>query len=265
MDDVARYNQERWNELAESNILYSRPYLDLDRQSARAVLDPYGVMGEIDGKDVLCLASGGGQQSAACAVLGARVTVIDLSPIQLQRDRDAAQHYNLPITAVLGDMRDLTRFGPAAFDVVWHAYSINFVPDPRPVFAAVADALRPGGLYRMMCANPFVAGLSEEDWNGAGYSLSQPYVDGAELLFEHWDIDGVDGTTKQIKAPREFRHSLSTLVNGLAEHGFVILGVWEELSNDSEAAPGTWEHFKSIAPPWLTFWACYRPDVLRNA
>ena len=40
-----------------------------------------------------------------------------------------------------------------------------------------------------------------------------------------------------------------------------LLGVWEESSGDPAAEPGTWEHLKAVAPPWLTFWAIYRPDI----
>ena len=36
MDEVAAFNKERWEELAQAGVMYSRPYLDLDRDSARA-------------------------------------------------------------------------------------------------------------------------------------------------------------------------------------------------------------------------------------
>ena len=42
---------------------------------------------KIAGKGVLCLAGGGGQQSAAFALLGAKVTVLDFSETQLERDK----------------------------------------------------------------------------------------------------------------------------------------------------------------------------------
>ena len=117
MDEIARYNKDRWEELAEANVEFSRPYLDLDPPRARECVDPHGMIGEVDGKDVLCLASGGGQQSAAFGVLGANVTVLDLSETQLQRDRQAAAHHGRRIETVQGDMRDLSRFGDASFDV----------------------------------------------------------------------------------------------------------------------------------------------------
>ena len=263
MDDIAKYNRARWNELVQANILYSRPWLDLDPQSARAQIDSQGILTEVAGKDVLCLASGGGQQSAAFAVLGANVTVFDLSDAQLQRDQATAAHYRVQVQAVQGDMRDLSRFGPARFDIVWQAYSINFVPGPLPVFREVARVLRAGGLYRLMCHNPFTAGLGEADWNGASYPLTRPYIDEAELRFEDsdWVIEGDDGTSQRVTGPKEFRHTLSTVVNGLVKQGFMIQGVWEETTDESNPPPGSWEHFKLIAPPWLTFWAVYRPDV----
>ena len=89
-----------------------------------------------------------------------------------------------------------------------------------------------------------------------------PYVNGkVHIADPYWEIGYDDGTSTRVKGPREFRHTLSTLVNGLVGRGFVLLGVWEETGDDSHAEPGTWEHLKSIAPPYLTFWACYRPDV----
>lgn len=266
MDDIAKYNQERWEELAKNYALFSRPALDLDPVSAREMVDAEGMMGDVRGKDVLCLASGGGQQSVAIALLGANVTVFDLSATQLQRDLEAAAHYDLHITAIQGDMRDLTTFAERSFDIVWHPYSINFVPDARVVLREVARVLRPNGLYRMMCANPFILGVGEEDWNGEAYPLTQPYADGAELILRDptWVIEYDDETSTRIQGPREFRHTLSTVVNNLVRLGFVILGTWEHTSDEPDAEPGTWDHFKSIAPPFLTFWACYRPDVLAD-
>ena len=34
---------------------------------------------------------------------------------------------------------------------------------------------------------------------------------------------------------------------------------------DPDAEPGSWDHLSAIAPPWLAFWATYRPDVLKPA
>src|SRR5437762_3782720 len=142
MDELARYLTARWRALAEANALFTRPYLDLDADSARAKLDPHGLLGDVASKRVLCLAAGGGQQSAAFALLGARVTVVDISEEQLARDREAAAHYQIEIETLQGDMRDLSRLDTHVFDIVWHPYSLNFVPDARVVFREVARVIR---------------------------------------------------------------------------------------------------------------------------
>jgi len=54
--------------------------------------------------------------------------------------------------------------------------------------------------------------------------------------------------------PREWRHALGPVVNDLLGLGFALLGLWEDAGGDIEAEPGTWKHFKAIAPPWLIAW-----------
>ncbi len=259
-DDIAKVNQERWTNLVQTNVLYSRPYLDLTPETARPVVDAEGIMGDVAGKEVLCLAGGGGQQSIAFALLGANVTVTDLTPAQLEKDRSAADHYGLALTIVQCDMRDLSAFADDSFDIVWHPYSINFVPSVAPVFDEVARVLRPGGLYRMMCMNPFFAAMDEKRWTELGYPVARLYADG-EITFtdDHWEFEDSAGTVQRVKGPREFCHTLHTVVDGLVQRKFVILGVWEELTWDDNPEPGTWEHMKAVMPPWFTFWARYQP------
>jgi SAM-dependent methyltransferase len=268
VDEVAAFNQARWRALAEADALFTRPALNLDAASARARVDPDSLLGPLEGKRVLCLAGGGGQQSAAFAVLGAQVTVADLSEAQLARDAQAAAHYGVEIRTVLADMRDLATLEAGSFDVIQHAYSINFVPDVRPVFQQVARVIRPGGTYQVMFANPFVHGLSPRAWDGAGYSLRLPYLDGEPVQVEDepWVYrarDDASGAERRpaAPAPREYRHALSTIVNGLAEHGFTIRRLSDAVTifPDVDAAPGTWDHFVSVAPPWLMVWCSHRP------
>jgi SAM-dependent methyltransferase len=263
MDEVAKYNVERWRAMVESEALYTRPLLDLDEESARARVDGRGWLGDLAGRRVLCLAGGGGKESAAFALLGARVTVLDLSAEQLEQDRRAAAHYGLGVETLQGDMRDLSALYGAEFDVVAHSYSLNFVPDAPAVFREVARVLRRGGLYRFMCANPFLMGLSTRDWDGRGYSLKQPYSDGAEVtgVDEEWVYRSEPPEGARPAPPREYRHGLGTLVGGLTDSGFRILRASEDesINLDPEAEPGTWDHFVSIARPWLTFLARHDP------
>src|SRR5690349_2503315 len=97
MDDIARYNQARWHALARADAPFTRPAWALDAAAARQMVDAEGRLGELAGLRVLGLATGGGQQTAAFALLGAQVTVVDLSAEQLARDQRVAAHYGLPL------------------------------------------------------------------------------------------------------------------------------------------------------------------------
>ena len=251
LDELAAFNQERWNALADARVEYSVPALDLDLASAREQTDPLGVLGELSGLRVLCLAGGGGQQSAAFSLLGSTVTVLDLSPVQLERDRLAARHYGHSVQCELGDMRDLSRFSATQFDLVWHAHSLNFVPDARGVFAEVARVLRSGGRYWLECTNPFIHGSWESSWTGQGYLLASSYTDGEVATDEPWGFVDDQGTERQVDGPREFRHTFGTLINSLVAEGLQIKGLWEDTRGDPQAPPGSWHHFKAVAAPWI--------------
>ncbi len=260
MDDAAAYNRKRWDALARANALYTRPWLHLDADSALDRVNLAGDCGDLRGKQVLCLASGGGQQSAAFALAGAHVAVIDLSAEQIERDRKAARHYGLDIEAIQGDMRDLSVFASERFDLVYHPYSINFVPDCREVFDQVARVVRSGGIYTFMAANPFAAGLGTHSWNGSAFELGGLYVQGAEITYgdESWVFP--DGEAPPVNPVREYRHLLSTLVDGLSANGFVIRHIRESIPQWSidDAEPGSWDQFMATIPPWLTFFTVKR-------
>jgi len=228
-----------------------------------ATPDPDSTLGNLTGKHILCLAAGGGRQSIAFALLGANVSILDLSAEQLERDRQMAHYYNLQLTLQQGDMRDLSMFAPHTFDMVYHPYSLNFVPDSDAVFQQVRGVLKVGGLYRLMCANPFALGVSSSDWNGTGYPLKLNYLQGQQIHCsdEDWVYDRK--LHEAILPPVEYRQTLSKLINGLVANAFVILSLQETgaIKSSYEAAPGTWDHLSSVLPPWLNIDSTYRPDV----
>jgi hypothetical protein len=121
-------------------------------------------------------------------------------------------------------------------------------------------ALRPGGRYRLSCANPFVHGIIETSWTGRGYELRLPYVDGAEVPYDDpcWEFTDGAGAEHRVEGPHEFRHAMSTLINGLIGRGLRILGLFEDAepaAGEAGVAAGTWEHLQTVAPPYLVIWA----------
>jgi len=257
MDGISQTNRERWNALARANVEYSRPFLDFNQEQAAQYVYRHGVLKDVTGKHVLCLASGGGQDSVAFSLLGADVVVLDNSDEQLSRDRLAAAKHGFQVQTVLGDMRDLSVFSSDVFDVVWQVYSINFVPVIVPVFHEVSRVLKTGGIYFVQFANPFVQAVDDGKWDMEAYPLNQFYRDGEDLtnIFPHWDVKQPDGSSLKLDSPHEFRHTLGTVLNTLIGQGFTLLGLWEWMMDDENPAPGSWAHFTQIAPPWFSsFW-----------
>jgi 2-polyprenyl-3-methyl-5-hydroxy-6-metoxy-1,4-benzoquinol methylase len=254
-DEVAQYNRARWTAMARAEALFTRPFLDLTVAAARDWIDSDARLPDVSGKRVLCLASGGGRQSACFCVLGAAVTVLDLADEVLQGDRLVAEQYGVPLRIEQGDMRDLSRFSLGEFDIIYQPYSINFVPDVRVVFREVARVLRPGGSYILMCANPYALGIASSDWTGEGYLLRHPYVEGAmqEYTDERW-VYHQGSTPIGIPAGRQYRHTLAAVINGLAEHGLIVEHLTEETMPIEGTTPGDWHHLVATIPPWLTLW-----------
>lgn len=120
-DKSTSRNKQWWQKMVAEKCGFTRPWLDLTKKDILRYrsgalnnheqlqnIFPVEILCDIDGKDVLCLASGGGQQSAVFGLLGARVTVVDFSEKQLDGDRKAAAHYGYEVTTIQADMRDLS-------------------------------------------------------------------------------------------------------------------------------------------------------------
>ena len=226
-----------WLDLTRDEILrYVSGELDrpLDRL---AKMYPAFVLAGVGGKDVLCLASGGGQQSAVFGLLGARVTVVDIARGQLAQDAVAAEHYGYEIELVQADMRDLSELKGHAYDLVFQAPSMSYVPDVREIYAQVDHVLRPGGMFRLEATNPATQFVDEE-WRDGGYRITMPF----------------SATTHQRGTGAiDHRHYLKDLFNGLIELGYRIDHVGEapvHLADASGEEPGSWPHILAHIP-WL--------------
>lgn len=256
MDNLSQETRTRWNALASANVMHALPFLDYDLDQAKTYAYRHGIISDVEGKEVLCLASGGGQDSAAFGLLGAKVTVFDLSDVMLDRDQEAAEHHGYTVKTIQGDMRDLSTFENNSFDIIWQSISLNYSPTVAPVFDGVKRLLRSGGIYRVAIQNPFGYAMSST-WTGEGYLLKGRCIDGEEVTYyqPNWKVEQEDGSTIEIPTPKLFRHNLSTVLNGLAKRGFVLLHLDEWTREGEDPEPGSWIHFTQCSPLFLdTFW-----------
>ncbi len=232
--DVAAYNRTAWDALVRAGNQWTQPVTS--EQVARARTGDWSMIltpsrpvprawfGELRGQRVLGLASGGGQQGPLLAAAGAEVTVFDNSPAQLGQDQLVAERDGLAIRTVQGDMRDLSVFADASFDLIFHPCSNCFVPDILPVWREAFRVLAPGGALLAGLVNPvvFTADLALEREGVMQMKYRIPYSD-----LDHAD----DPEIQALKAkgdPLSFGHTLEAQLGGQLAAGFVLTDLFED-------------------------------------
>ncbi len=179
---------------------------------------------EMRGRDVLCLASGGGQQGPTFAAAGARVTVLDNSPAQLARDRLVAEREGLDLQTLRGDMADLSAFADESFDLVFHPVSNCFAPAVRPVWREAFRVLRRGGLLLAGFNNPsiYIFDLEDERQERLEVKYALPYSDLESLS------DAERAGVLAADRPLEFSHTLEDQIGGQLDAGFRLTALYED-------------------------------------
>lgn len=190
---------------------------------------PRAWFGDMKGKEVLCLASGGGQQGPILAAAGAQVTVYDYSDRQLEQDRKVAERDQLELQTVQGDMADLKAVPDERFDLVFHPCSNTFVPDVLPVWREAYRVLKPGGYLLSGFCNPisFVFDYEKSQKGELEVRHKIPYS----------DLESLEAAEQQKLAdagePFCFGHTLQDQIGGQIAAGFSIIGFYEDYWNEA--------------------------------
>lgn len=232
--DIRQYNKSAWDHQVSIKNQWTVPVSD--QQIAQAKLGqwqlvltpqkhvPQNWFGNVSGKKILCLASGGGQQGPILAAAGATVTVLDNSPKQLQQDMQVAKRHQLNLTTIEGDMRDLSHFEDCSFDLIFHPCSNCFVPDITPVWQECFRVLKNNGSLLAGFINPCYFIFDEEKQNEGElvvkYTL--PYSDITSLTETEL------AKLKSANEPLVFSHSLDEQIGEQINVGFVITGFFED-------------------------------------
>ena len=240
--DIRAYNRQAWNRQVEGGNIWTVPVGPEVIAAARRgefsnLLTPLKPVprhwyGELVGRDVLCLASGGGQQGPVLAAAGARVTVFDNSPRQLEQDRLVAAREGLEIATVEGDMIDLSVFPDESFDLIFHPISNVFSAQVRPMWRECYRVLRPGGALLAGIVNPVVYIFDYEIMereNRLEVRHALPYSDLESLSPEQLAQYQADGS------PLEFSHTLEDQIGGQLQAGLVLVDLYEDWELEEDA------------------------------
>ena len=107
---------------------------------------PHNWFGNLQGKNILGLASGGGQQIPIFNALGAKCTVLDYSNEQCEREREIAKREGYDVEILQFDMTRKLPFDNESFDLIFHPVSNCYVEEVKPIFKECFRVLKKGGI-----------------------------------------------------------------------------------------------------------------------
>lgn len=224
--DYQALQQQDWSRPVSCELVASAKKGQWDIHITKKSLPETWLPKNIQNKDILCLASAGGQQAPILAAAGAHVTVFDISEKQLEQDKLVADRDNLSLKIVQGDMSDLSIFQDNSFDYIIHPISNLYVSDLKPVWNECYRVLRTNGVLLASFYNPVLFIFAKDkELEAKGllepkYTL--PYSDTQQLSPE-----AIDAKVKHQEA-LVFGHTLAEQINDQIEAGFLIAGFYED-------------------------------------
>ena len=178
---------------------------------------PRNWFGDLMGKKVLGLASGGGQQMPIFTALGAECTVLDYSKEQCNSEKMVGEREGYSIEIIQGDMTQRLPFSDESFDIIFHPVSNCYVEEVEGIFKECYRVLKKGGIF----LGGYSLGINyifDEEEKEIKYTLPfnpfknpQQYEDSIK---NDWGI--------------QFSHTLEEQIGGQLKAGFTLTDLYED-------------------------------------
>jgi len=154
---------------------------------------------------------------------GAVVTGVDFSERGIEFARSLAAELGIEATFVHSDLYELPTVLEGQFDVVYTSRGVLYwLPDMAGWGQVIGHFLKPGGVFYVTDAHPFLMVLDDE-LDAPYLRLRYPYWTREEPL-EFENIGSYADRTQPVTVPKEFgwNHSLGEMVTAVADAGLRI-------------------------------------------
>ena len=182
---------------------------------------PHKWFGELKGKKLLGLASGGGQQMPVFAALGADCTVLDYSDRQLQSEKLVAEREGYEINIVKADMTKTLPFSDGVFDIIFHPVSNCYIKDVYHVFRECCRVLKSGGVLLCGLGNEVNYIVNDDETMIVNKMPFDPLENPAYLKQLTDDDDGV-----------QFSHTVAEQIGGQLDAGFILTDIYGDTNGN---------------------------------
>jgi SAM-dependent methyltransferase len=238
-----RLNREGWDKISERYQKQNRislidvhygPFAPGEREER--------LLGDVEGKNILELGCGGGQNAIVLAKWGANAWGVDQSAKQLDYARQLAHQEGVTVNFLEANMESMPELNGDSFDIILSSHAINYVENLQAVLQECARLLKLGGRVVLCLGHPmvFFAWEALEEDNFA--LLKERSYFRRE---DSWQWDFPDGYS----VPFESRlWTIEDVVNGLIGAGLVVERVREPKGYDiSSMSP---EELEKIPYKW---------------
>ena len=182
---------------------------------------PHHWFGELKGKKVLGLASGGGQQMPIFAALGAECTILDYSQKQLDSEAMVAQREGYSIRITRADMTKPLPFSDGEFDLIFHPVSNCYIEKVEPVFAECFRVLKSGGI--LLC------GLGNE----VNYLVNEDEREITnEMPFNPLTNEKYRKQLEEEDCGMQFSHTVEEQIGGQLKVGFILTDIFGDTNGE---------------------------------
>ena len=193
------------------------------------------LLGNIKDKKILEIGCGGAQCSIVFAKKGAKVTAIDIAEEQLRFAKSLAEKNKVNIEFYQGDAKNLGHIKSSSHDIVFSAFTFQFIDDLPKCFNEAKRVLKKKGLFVFSLCHPFYRVVDPKT-----LKLQDSYFNTGKC---------VDNNTGS--AFISYNHTISELHNALIESGFFVEQMLE---------PDSRKRYKD--DPWYGLWDYYVPELM---
>lgn len=177
-----------------------------------------------NGRKLLGLTCGGGQQGPVFAVHGYETTIMDYSQEQLASDRLVADRKGLNIETVQADMTKPFPFDSECFDIIFCPVSNAYIEDLTNMWSECHRVLKQGGVLMVGYMNPWIY-MYDADivWDEPDQKLLLQHA----LPFNSRKLEAQGKLRINPEYGYEFSHTLEEQIGGQLKAGFAMIDFYE--------------------------------------
>ncbi len=186
---------------------------------------PHDWFGDLKGKKLLGLASGGGQQIPIMSAAGAICTVMDYSDEQLKLEKLVAERESYDVDIVKADMTKRFPFEDESFDIIINPVSNCYIDSLDNFWKECSRVLKKGGILMVGFDNGFNYIVDLEEKSIIRGLPFNPLKD--EELYKY-SIDNDWGI--------QFSHTIEEQLQGQLDAGFTLTNIFQDINSEGNLA-----------------------------